>query len=548
MSRLTAASTVPPWGTQQASPSAPPPGARGGEEPGEPSAPQNYHRLVHGDRPLAHEPDRLPPTATAVAKGLVWYVVAHGARQSTALGSLIVLGALLAPEAFGTLAAALAVMGIPVLLLGAGTRGALITSKSLSAGQIHRAVTFVLAAGIAFAVLIAAAAEPLLTALAKGGDPWVLRVLALALPIQALTVVPISLLERRLEFNRLAKMVSASTIIAALVAVVAAAVGAGVWALVLRYLLVQVALAIFCWRVVGPSLPPGTRRARVKGLSRFRLEKGTLFLVLAVADFIAFGADNLVVGRFTDATRLGLYALAFQLAWAPLTQISWQIGGVLFPSTAAMDELEVVGRRTLKATRLLALVLLPLVAPAFVLAGPVLPALFGQEWQDMVTPFRILLVVGAAHGVLNVIGESLSGTGNIGFRARVHLAWALVMVVCMFPLVKAAGITGAALAHLLMFFPFAAAYALVGTRLIGTNVRRLALALKGVVLPVCIQALVTAAASAVLSGSGLADLPSAIAASVCGGLVLAALLLAEPSKPLREAAVLIRGALSRSPS
>ena len=502
---------------------------------------------MHADPSPARDPDRRPPSATAVLKGLLWYGVAHGTRQITAFGSLIVFGALLAPEAFGTLAAALGIMGIPALLLGAGTRGALITSKSLSAGQIYRAVTFVLAAGMAFAMLIAAAAEPLLNAFAKGGDAWVLRVLALALPIQALTVVPISLLERRLEFKRLATMVSGSTIIAAVAAVIAAVLGAGAWALVLRYLLVQVILAISCWWVVGPSLPARPPRARTKGPSRFRLEKGTPFLLLAVADFIAFGADNLVVGRFTNATRLGLYALAFQLAWAPLTQISWQIGAVLFPATAATDELELVGRRTLKATRLLALVVLPMIPPAFALAGPVLPALFGQEWQDMVMPFRILLVVGAAHGVMNVMGESLSGTGNIAFRARVHLTWALVMIVSLFPLVSVAGITGAALAHLLMFFPFAAAYAFFGTRLIGTDARRLALALKGIVLPVCIQAVITGVSAAVLSATGVPGLPSALAASAVGALAVAALLLAEPSRPLQEGAVLLKAALSRSP-
>ena len=501
---------------------------------------------MSADRPPAREQDRRPPTATAVVRGLLWYVVAHGARQITAIGSLIVLGALLAPDAFGTLAAALGVMGIPSLLLGAGTRGALITSKSLSAGQIYRAVTFVLAAGTTFAVLIAAAAQPLLGTFAKGSDASVLRVLALALPIQALTVVPISLLERRLEFKRLATMVSASTVIAAIAAVVAAILGAGVWALVLRYLLLQVLMAIFCWRVVGRSLPSTSERAGIKGLLRFRLEKGTPFLLLGVADFIAFGVDNLVVGRFTDATRLGLYALAFQLAWAPLTQVSWRIGAVLFPATAATNELELVRRRTLKATRLLALVLLPLVPPAVVLAEPVLPALFGQEWEDMVAPFRILVVVGAAHGVLNVIGESLSGAGHIGFRARVHLAWALSMVVSLFPLVSAGGTTGAALAHLLLLFPFAAAYTIVGTRRIGTDVHQLALSLRGIVLPVCVQALVTAASAAVLSHSGLAGLPSALGASLLGGVVLGALLLVEPSRPLREGAILLKGAFSRS--
>ena len=82
--------------------------------------------------------------------------------------------------------------------------------------------------------------------------------------------------------------------------------------------------------------------------------------MLALTDFVALNADFLVVGNLTRPPSLGLYSLAFTLAFAPVTQVSWQVGRVLFPAAAATSDPATVGRRTLVSLRMLALLLLPL--------------------------------------------------------------------------------------------------------------------------------------------------------------------------------------------
>ena len=60
-------------------------------------------------------------------------------------------------------------------------------------------------------------------------------------------------------------------------------------------------------------------------------------MVFSLTDFAVFNADSLTVGHFQGAQQLGLYALAFTLAFAPVTQFSAQIGNVLFSASAASD-------------------------------------------------------------------------------------------------------------------------------------------------------------------------------------------------------------------
>ena len=138
----------------------------------------------------------------------------------------------------------------------------------------------------------------------------------------------------------------------------------------------------------------------------------------------------------------------------------------------------------------------------------------------MVPVFQILILVGVAHAVMNVTGESLSGTGNIGYRARINLVWMVAMIGALFVLVRFDGIRGAGAAHLGLYLPVMAPtcrrYAAARLRLAAA--RRSAAA---VLVMFALQAAVTASVYYALP-SGVSDGARAFAAAL-GGLAAAAL-------------------------
>ena len=220
-----------------------------------------------------------------------------------------------------------------------------------------------------------------------------------------------------MQFKLRSSVMAVSTTIAAVSSVVAGALGAGVWALVVRQLAAAALLPILAWLVaVGP-----VRREVVAGPTprRHRRPRGAFwFFVLAATDFLVLNLDTVIVGHFRGAAELGLYSLAFTLAFAPLTNFAVQIGTVVFPAAAAARDLDTVVQRMLWTVRLTALVLLPFLTPTVLLAPVVLPALFGGEWTTMVVPFQILVVTGVGYALLSLIGNSLSGAGEIADGAR----------------------------------------------------------------------------------------------------------------------------------
>jgi PST family polysaccharide transporter len=496
--------------------------------------PESDAHEVERRRSSGHDPAHVTPTRGAVARALSWVGAGHVVGQAFWFGSLLVLAALLSPQAFGMVALGLLLVTAATRVMEAGTRGALIVAPVLTRRHVTTALVRNVAVGLLLSAAIAVLAGPMVDRFASGGSALVLAVLGISVALNAPSIVPLALLEKHFQFKHRATVQATAAIIASTLAVLAGVLGAGVWALVIRQLIFQALLALLGWVAARRLLPARDPHGGAFSWERLKRHGGVAFMLFSLTDFVVFNADYLTVGHFTNARQLGLYSLAFTIAFAPMTQFSAQLGRVLFPAAATSDA-ETIRRRTVAATRLTCLVLFPLIPTAIVLAPVVFPAVLGERWNGMVAPFQILVVVGAAHAIVNVIGESLSGTGHIGFRAWLNLGWMVAMIAALIVLVQAYGIRGAAFAHLMLYAPVAVAYGVWGMRLLGAQPRRLCSALRSVSVLIVLQAALTAAVVVALSAMGASTTLTGAAAAGVGLAVGVAYLLARGGAMLYDA-------------
>lgn len=491
-----------------------------------------------------------PPTPAMgdVARGVSWIGAGHAISQVAWFGSLLYLAALLPPEAVGSVTIAMVFVQIAWMLQNAGTIGSIVTAPVLSARQIRRALLMTTVTGLGITLAVVALAGPILSLASPEADPTVLQVLALSIAVNGFSIVPLALLQKRLFFKRHAAANGGAAIIASAIAAGAGALGAGVWALTARQVLFKGLGAMLAWlfaRKLIPRRAPASEAEPRHG--RARLPNGGWFFLLTLTAFVAFNVDYVVVGRVTDVESLGLYSLAFTIAFAPVTQVAWQLGKVLLPTVAATPDTEMRARRAVKAVRMTALLFLPWVAPAVVLAPVVLPAMLGPEWRPMVVPFQVLVAVGALYGVLDILREFLVGSGHVAFCAKTDLTWFGFMTIALVALVAADGIRGAALTHAIMFVPLATAYVALGGRRVGVDAARLWAALRGVAMPVVAQAALTGAVVACLRAVDVAPAVAATTGAAAGLAILVLVLWRVDDSPLAEgraiaSAMRLRGA------
>lgn len=483
------------------------------------------------------------PTGSDVVRGLSWIGAGHVVSQIAWFGSLLYLAAILPPAAVGSVTIAMVFVQIAWLLQNAGTIGSIIVTPNLTGGQIRYATALTACTGAGTAIVVALFAAPMMSAVgANPADAQILQVLSLSIAVNGLSIVPMALLQKNLHFKRHAAANGGAAVVSSALAVLGGLLGMGVWALVLRQVMFRGFVATFAWAAARNLVRSGGFTA-ARGRHPLRTGAGKWFFTLSLTSFVALHVDYVIISRKTDAAQLGLYALAFTIAFAPMTQFAWQIGKVLFPSAAATHDAELVRQRALKAMRMVALILLPLAIPAICLAPIGLPGLLGSEWEPMVIAFQILCAVGVVHGLLAIMREFLVATGHVAFCAKTDLVWLVGTFLVLWVMVGADGIRGAALAHLFVLVPLVIAYSTRGAALLGLSAGSLARGLKGVLVPVIVQALTTLMIILSLEHVGVSADVATIVGAMVGLLPLGLMLLRMEESPLREGGAILSGAL-----
>ena len=387
-------------------------------------------------------------TARAVGN-MAWVAWGSGATALLKVGVLVVLTRLLTPADFGLVSAALVVITFSLNFSQLGLGPALIHRPDLEPRHVSSAFY----ASIGFGLLVAAAvwlAAPLIAQFFRmEGLTPVVRALGVVFPMTGIATVPESLLQRDLRFRLLANRdVAAYGLGYGVVGVGLALLGWGVWALVLAQL-TQVAVRTVILLRASPRLIP----ARPTWRSFLELmDYGVGQSISRVGVIMANQVDNLVVGRWLGAVRLGEYSRAYQLMSVPTGLLGDVLDKVLFPTMARVqDDPRRLGAAFLQGTAVLALVTLPLGVVSAILAPELIAVAFGARWHGLVAPFQVL-ALGMMFRTCYRMSDSLSrATGRVYRRAWRQGLFALLVLLGAL-VGQTWGVTGVATGVLLAFF------------------------------------------------------------------------------------------------
>jgi PST family polysaccharide transporter len=346
---------------------------------------------------------------------MAWVAWGSGATALLKVLVLVVLTRLLTPADFGLVSAALVVIAFSLNFSQLGLGPALIQRPGLEPRHVSSAFY----ASVGLGLLVGASiwfAAPLIAQFFRMEHLTpVVRGLAFVFPIVGLATVPESLLQRDLRFRALANRdVVAYGVGYGVIGVGMALLGWGVWALVMAQVSQVLVRTIILMRL-SPTLIPArpTWRSFVE-----LMEYGVGQSMSRVGVILANQVDNLVVGRWLGAVRLGEYSRAYQLMSVPTGLLGDVLDKVLFPTMARVqDDPRRLAAAFLQGTGLLALVTLPVGVVAAIVAPELVAVAFGSRWAGLVAPFQVL-ALGMMFRVCYRMSDSLSrATGKVYRRA-----------------------------------------------------------------------------------------------------------------------------------
>ncbi|HET9600557.1 MAG TPA: lipopolysaccharide biosynthesis protein [Acidimicrobiales bacterium] len=442
--------------------------------------------------------------------GFAWSGLGYG---SQALGQILVLAVLaryVSADDFGVISATLLVIGIGKLFTQSVVGPAVVQRPQLE--RRHRVTAFWLAvvSGLAVAVATVLMAPVVERFFRFENLEPVLLVLSFSFVLQAPAVLSEALMQRELDFRRLAMADAVSFFVGyCAVGVILAVAGAGVWALVganLAQVAVHSALLLTLRR---PEVSAEFDRAAAGEILHF----GGGFTAGKVFNYAAGQGDYFVIGRWMTASDLGYYSRAYQLVAMPAMLLGQMMDRVLFPVMASFQHDRArLAEAYRRGISLVATVMAPLSVLIVMLAPEIVRVLLGPDWGPVVAPLRVLalgLVCRTGYKISDSLARSVGTVYKRAWRQAIYAA----LVVTGALVGRRWGITGVAwgvLFAIVVNYAAMAALSLASTgmswtRFLTAHVRGLALAAATAVATyVCTAALRSAGAGAlvVLVGAG----------------------------------------------
>jgi len=350
--------------------------------------------------------------------GISWTLVGTLLSNLVRIVTMAALARLIAPSAFGVVAAAMIVIMFARRVKDAGVGLALVQRKEIT--QAHIAATFWFSTGFGAILTLAiiVAAHPLARALGSPEAAVPLQGLASLFLIRGVCSASQYVLQRELRFRALALVDMVTYAVGSVTSIVLALMGMGTWALVVGYIVESVLEALLLVIAAPPGRKLGFRWADLKELLGF----GGGQTLAQFANYFANQGDYIVVSRYLDSVVLGFYTRAYDLMRFPATVFTNVAGTVLFSSFARLqDEPERLGQAFKRVLFANALLLLPASAGLAVLAPEFIRLLLGKGWESAVVPFQIMttsMLWRTSHKAASIIARSTGDVMKIaGYQA-----------------------------------------------------------------------------------------------------------------------------------
>jgi O-antigen/teichoic acid export membrane protein len=314
-----------------------------------------------------------------IKRGFVWLGAAS--LVTRVLDAVFTLGVLwlVSKEELGLATLAWSIGVFIEAFNGFGISTALIQSKVIEDGQLSDAFWYTMGLAVLLIGLVWVGA-PLLSEL-WGADTLVplIRASAFKLLFVGAALVPLSLLNRELRFERIALANTCATFTSGASTMLLAWFGAGSWSFILGQLMygVTIMIAAFALQPFVPGLRFSLSRVRPLALFGARAAGATVVYNLYR------NADYFLMGRFLGVAAVGVYRVGFELAMTPTVTLLNVVNRSALPAYARLQtDRAALSRAMLWTSRSLSLMLAPVTVLLAFGAGDLLALINHGEWAD----------------------------------------------------------------------------------------------------------------------------------------------------------------------
>ena len=340
----------------------------------------------------------------------------------------IVMARLLLPSQFGEAALAYSITAFAMIFTDLGLSAAIVHAPRVTEELLSSAFWLSALTGLGLTIATCVLAFPVA---AIYGKPELLGLLIVASLNFTFSCggVHLALLERSLNFRRIAFIETVCALIGSLVAPLLALLGFGVYSLMIGPLFWTCLSTALFWANVRWWPRRWASRREIRDLWMF--SRG--LVGFNVINYWSRNLDNLLLGGTVSSGELGQYSRSYNLMMIPVGQMGGVMMRVLFPALSRMQD---EPKRMARAwSRALAAVsgsfAMPLALTMAATAPAMVKVLYGQKWMGMVPVLEVLSIAAVPQIVGAATGGAYRAAGRTGLLFKVGVASTTLAIVAI---------------------------------------------------------------------------------------------------------------------
>lgn len=342
--------------------------------------------------------------------GFFWGAINNFSVQIVQFVVGLVLARLLDPEDFGLVGLLTVFMAISSSLTDGGFTAALIRKKNCTHEDYSTVFIFNLLISLSIYLILFFSSNTIANYFERNELSMMLKILALKIVLDALSITQIAKVTRELNFKFQAKISLATSIFSGIVGIVCALRGMGAWSLILQYVSFSLITSLLFFFLSSWKPTFTFSKKSFKEMFGFGVKLlGSSLLGKIFNEFSTF-----LIGKYLSFSDLGFYTRANMFKNLPSQTINTILTKVSYPLLSKFGsdliKLKQNYRKLIKVTTFISFVIMGLMAAT---ADDFIIILIGEKWTPSIVLFQMLSVVGMIYplqalnlNILNVIGRS----------------------------------------------------------------------------------------------------------------------------------------------
>lgn len=330
----------------------------------------------------------------------------------------LVLARLLTPEDFGLVGMATVFVGVVEAFVDFGFGASIVQAKDVSRRQLSTVFYINLLMGTLFAVIMFLSSNLIADFFKDNRLSIIVKVLSPTFIVKALQVMPDVLFKKALDYKTPFSISVITGILAGIIGIVLAIMGYGVWALIYSQISGWIiSLILQYWKTKWWPLMC-FKINEIKELWSF----GYKFSLSIMIDQIFTRLNTILIGKFFNASLLGLYYRACSLNGLVIQYSFSSFANVLFPTFCKyQDDIPMLRHNVVRIVQVVSFLTFLFSGLMIVCAFDIIVLLYGDEWIGAVEFFKILGLFSITLTIPTILVNALMAIGRTDLNLKIEL-------------------------------------------------------------------------------------------------------------------------------